>query len=111
MAKVLTHFYPPTENTDLKKNRLVEQSLRGQIESLADSVARGRFEGRLRMKHPFYHKDDGNFVDADLIGYLEFDATKRRVQSLRLVTDNGHYGEMKSAQPFGATAQSLPAGK
>src|SRR5439155_15427511 len=68
MAKLLNHFYPPTENTDLKQNRIDEQSLRARVESISDGTVRARLEGRLRMKHPFYHKDDGSFVDAELVG-------------------------------------------
>src|SRR5262249_29966304 len=34
VAKVLAHFYPPTENTDLAKNRIDKQSLRARVESI-----------------------------------------------------------------------------
>jgi hypothetical protein len=108
-ANVLKHFYPPTENTDLAKNRIDAQPLRARVESIEKGVARARLEGRLRMKHPFYHKDDNNFVEASLIGYLEFDVGKQGVRSLRLVTDDASYGEDgKGGQPFGVAVRAVP---
>jgi hypothetical protein len=103
-AKFLRHFFPPTENTDFEKNRIDEQSLRARIESIDGSVARASITGRLKMKHPFYHQDDQNFVETDIRGYLEFDVTRRQLRSLRLVTDNAKYG----AQTFGVAVRSLP---
>jgi hypothetical protein len=111
-GKVLTHFYPPTENTDLGKNRIDEQVLRARVESVEKGVARARLEGRLKMKHPFYHKDDKNFVEASLVGYLELDVGGRGVRSLRLVTDDARYGgDVNGVQPFGAAARSAPPAK
>jgi hypothetical protein len=111
-ANVLKHFYPPTEDTDLAKNRIDEQSLQARVEAIEKGTARARLEGRLKMKHPFYHKDDNNFVEASLIGYLEFDVGKQGIRSLRLVTDNARYGAgAKGAQPFGAAVNALPPAK
>src|SRR5262249_39672719 len=92
MAKVLTRCSPPTENTDLAKNRIDKQSLQARVESIKKGVVRARLEGQLRMKHPFYHKDDNNFVKASLVGYLEFDVGGKRIRSLQLVTDAARYG-------------------
>jgi hypothetical protein len=89
---VLTHFYPETENNDVKKNRIDELELRGTVVSVRDGVARARLEGRLRMKHPFYHKDDDRFVDATVLGYVDFDVARRRVVTLKLATDRATYG-------------------
>lgn len=111
-AKVLTHFYPPTENTDLKKNRIDEQTLQGRVESIERGIARARLEGRFKMKHPFYHKDDNNFAQASLVGYLEFTVDKPAIRSLRLITDRGQYGgQVNGKQPFGAAASYIPASK
>ena len=112
VAKVLKHFYPPTEDTDLAKNRIDEQPLQARVEAIENGVARARVEGRLKMKHPFYHKDDNNFVEAGLVGYLEFDVGKQAIRSLRLVTDNARYGEIAgSAQPFGAAVRAVSPAK
>lgn len=107
-GKVLTHFYPPTENTDLAKNRIDEQVLQARVEAIDKGVARARLEGRLKMKHPFYHNDDNNFVEAGLLGYLEFDVGKQGLPSLRLVTDQARYGgSVNGMQPFGAAVRSV----
>jgi hypothetical protein len=112
VANVLKHFYPPTEDTDLAKNRIDQQPLQARVESIEKGVARARLEGRLRMKHPFYHKDDNNFVEASLVGYLEFDVGKQGVRSLRLVTDNARYGgDVNGVQPFGAAVRVVPPAK
>jgi len=108
-AKLLNHVFPPTENTDLAKNRIDEQSLVARVESVENGVARARLEGRLKMKHPFYHKDDNNFVNATLIGYLDFELGVSRIRSVRLVTDQATYGGIvNSTQSFGVAVRSAP---
>ena len=108
-AKLLNHFFPPTENTDLAKNRIDEQSLVARVESVENGVARARLDGRLKMKHPFYHKDDNYFASATLVGYLDFEPATGRIRSLRLVTDDATYGvEAKGAQYFGVAVRSVP---
>jgi hypothetical protein len=89
---VLTHFYPETENNDVHKNRIDELTLRGTVESVRDGVARARLDGRLRMKHPFYHRDDDRFVDATVVGYVDFRPAGRRVVTLKLATEKATYG-------------------
>src|SRR5262245_10036749 len=44
-TKVLTHFYPATENNDVAKNKFERQSLRATVVSMRDGVARARLEG------------------------------------------------------------------
>jgi hypothetical protein len=108
-ATLLNHFFPPTENTDLAKNRIDEQSLVARVESIENGAARARLEGRLKMKHPFYHKDDNNFVNATLIGYLDFELGASRIRTLRLVTDQARYGgDVNSTQFFGVAVRSVP---
>jgi hypothetical protein len=106
IAKLLRHFYPPTENTDLKTNRVEKLVIQARVESIEHGVARARLDGRMRMKHPFYHQDDDNFVDTDLVGYVRFRTNTRQIESLRLVTDDGRYGGVVNGmQHFGATAR------
>jgi hypothetical protein len=108
-AMLLRHFYPPTENTDLKTNRLDKLVIQARVESIERGIARVRLDGRMRMKHPFYHQEDNNFVEADLVGYVGFKADSREIESFRLVTENGRYGEdVNAMQHFGA-AVSLVA--
>lgn len=103
-AKLLTHFYPATENNDVTKNRLDEQGLRATVISLEGGKARARVAGRLRMQHSFYHKPDGKMVEAEVVGYVDFEPGKPGIRALRLVTDKAMYGRGK----FGVAVRSLP---
>ena len=95
-TKVLTYFYPQTENNDVSTNRIAEVTLQATAVSVKDGVLRARLDGRLKMKHAFYpHKDDDKMVDASVVGYLDVDLAKQRIRSLRLVTDKATYGGEK----------------
>jgi hypothetical protein len=60
----------------------------------------------MRMKHPFYHRDDNNFVEAELAGYVRFKTNTREIESLCLVTENGRYGgAVNGMQHFGAAVR------
>jgi hypothetical protein len=101
-SALLTHFYPPTENWDLSTHRIDHQSLKATVVSIEPGRALARIEGSLRMKHPFYHKDDPNFVEATIVGYMEYEPGGRRIHSLRLVTDQATYHRPGGADlPFG----------
>lgn len=103
-ARILTHVYPATENNDVAKNRFESQSLSASIIESSDRNVRARLEGRLRMRHWFYHKEDRNVVEATLAGYLDIDPKTRAVRSLRLVTQSATYG----GGHFGVAIRSLP---
>jgi hypothetical protein len=102
-ARILNHVYPSTENNDIRTNRIDRQELKATVLSNKDGVLRCRLDGRLRMKHPFYHKDDGNFVDTRMVGILELDAEARRIRSLQLATQQAMYGRIA----FGVAVQSV----
>ncbi len=109
LARLLRHFYPPTENTDVAKNRLDEQALKATVLSVRDGVAFARLDGRLRMKHSFYHKDTDEFADTALVGLLEFEPGRTKVRSFRLVTDGASYGGAeKNRHAFGVAVRSEP---
>jgi hypothetical protein len=105
MAKLLLRFYPSSENNDVKTNRIEKQAVKATVLSVKDGVATARLDGTLRMKHPFYHKDDDNFVDATFLGVIEFDAAKGKVRSLHLATDRAVYGPRMH---FGVAVRSVP---
>ncbi len=90
-AKFLGYFYPATENNDIRKNRIDKQSLQATVLSVKNGVVQVRLDGSLKMKHSFYHKDDGYYVEAILVGFLEFDQKEQRVRILNLVTDRARY--------------------
>jgi hypothetical protein len=92
-AKFLKAFYPVTENNDLSKNRIDRQELKATVLSVENGIVRTKIEGSLKMKHTFYpYKEDNNVVDATLVGYLDYDAAKGRIRTLRVVTDPATYG-------------------
>lgn len=105
VTKLLTHFYPATENNDVAKNKFERQSLRATVVSVREGVARARLEGEMKMDHWFYHRPDGKFVEATVVGYFDFNAATKEVRSLRLVTDEATYGGGK----FGIGVQSMEA--
>ncbi len=105
---LLTHFYPPTENWDLTTNRIDEQALTETVLSTSPNRVRSRLNGHLKMKHPFYHKDDDRFVEADIIGFLETDPTRKNILSLRIVTDQADYRGHDSSQSYGVAVRSIP---
>ena len=90
-TKVLTHFYPQTENNDVGKNRTDRIALKATAVSVEGGVARARLDGDLRMCHPFYHKHTEDIVEAKVAGYLEFDPTTATVNAFNLVTDKATY--------------------
>jgi hypothetical protein len=103
-AKVLTHVYPSTENNDVAKNRLDEQRLTASVLSVAPGLVRARLDGKLKMKHPFYHKDDDNFVEASLVGILDMEPATKTLHAFQLATTKATYGRMA----FGVVVQSVP---
>lgn len=103
-ARLLTHFYPVTENNDPEKNELREQSLRVKVLDVKGGVVRCQVEGKLRMRHDFYHKPDGKEVVAGVVGALECEAATGRVRSLRLVSDDARY----AGRLFGVAVRSEP---
>jgi hypothetical protein len=106
VAKLLTHFYPPTENNNVAKNRIEEQPLRATVLSVKGGVARARLDGRLKMKHAFYHRDDDSRVEAALVGFLEYEPRTGAVRDLQLVTDGATYGARQF--PFGVAVRAVP---
>jgi hypothetical protein len=98
-------LYPPTENNDLATNRILHQSLQATMVR-GENPTTARLVGRLRMRHPFYHRDDGKEVEATLAGYLDFDPASARLRALRLVTDVATYGDPSQRLPFGAAVRS-----
>ena len=87
----LKHFYPPTENNELATNRIDRQALKATVVSLREGMARARIDGSLKMKHSFDQRGDDYFVEAVLVGFVDFDPVKKQIKSLRLVTDKATY--------------------
>jgi len=103
-GKLLTYFYPATENNYVSTNRIDRQELKGRVIATQNGVIRVQLSGRLKMKHTFYLKEDSNFVEATLTGFLDFDPRKNTIRSFRLVTDEATYG----SGTFGIAVRSVP---
>jgi len=101
--KLLTRFYPPTENNDVTKNHFERQTLKANLVQFENGGARIRIEGDLRMRHSFYHKEDGKVVEATFIGFIDFDPALRSIRSFLLVTDRATYG----GGTFGVAVRSM----
>jgi len=89
---LLVHVYPVTENNNPEKNEIRKQSLRGKVIEVKGGVAVARLDGRLQMRHDFYHKPDGKVVETELLGHVTFEPATGKVRSLRLVTEGATYG-------------------
>src|SRR5205807_9061432 len=92
-SALLTYFYPATENNDVSTNRIERLDLMGSVLSARDGLIRVRLSGKLTMKHTFYQKDDANVVEANVMGFLDFDPKKNVIKSFEMVTDRASYGQ------------------
>lgn len=90
-TRILTHFYPQTENNDVRKNRIERVELKATAVVSGPGGTRARLDGVLRMRHPFYHKDTSDMVDATVMGYIDWEPPSGRVTQLKLVTVKATY--------------------
>ncbi len=98
-SKLLTYFYPQTENNNVQTNRFEQQLLTAKVlydqeGPKKDGIVRVRLDGRLRMKHAFYpgRKDDTP-VDATVAGLVEYDRAAGHVKTFRVATVQATYGK------------------
>ena len=97
LKKLLTHFYPATENNDVKKNRFDQLTASASVIELNDGIARARLSGTFKMAHDFYHKADGKSVEAELVGFAKINTANRRLLDLQITTRNASYNGGKFA--------------
>jgi hypothetical protein len=94
VVKILSNVYPPTSNRDPSQNTIEKPAMKATVVSQANGSMRIRLDSNLRMKHRFLPvKDDDNYVDAQLVGYVDVDLTAKKIRSVRLVTENGTYAK------------------
>lgn len=98
-TKLLTHFYPSTENNDVSKNVFEHQHLDAKLIAIdsSKSTALVKLGGTLKMKHTFYHKPDSNIAEASVVGYAEIDTSKATMRAFGLTTVEATYGGGKFA--------------
>ncbi len=92
LKKILTHFYPATENNDVSKNRF--EQLSATSKRVGSQL---QLSGRFKMAHSFYHKDDGKFVEAEFVGFAEHDRDTGKITNLQLTTRDARYNGGKFA--------------
>jgi hypothetical protein len=101
--KLLTHFYPGTEDThsdQVDRNVIETASIRAKVLSPSQI----QLEGTLRMKRPFYpgHPEHQPIpVEASALGYLELDGA--RIKGFKMATDKASFGK----KGFGAAAWTV----
>jgi hypothetical protein len=101
-AKVLTYFYPQTENNNATPGRIEKHQLTAKVLEVKDSVATARIDGTLRMQHVFYPgRKDPQPIDAAIVGVLTIAPGKP--PALALVTTSATHGK----RPFKVAVQTL----
>jgi len=101
--KLLTHFYPGTEDThsDQIDRNVVETAT---IQAKVLSLSQIRLEGTLKMRRPFYpgHPEHQPVpVEATALGFLEIDGA--RIKGFKMATEKASFGK----KGFGAAAWSV----
>ena len=97
LKKLLTHFYPATENNDVSKNRFEQLSTSATLTEIGNNSARVRLNGRFRFTHSFYHRDDGKAVEGEVVGFIDFLPSERKVSRLLMTTRDASYNGGKFA--------------
>jgi hypothetical protein len=105
LARVLLRFYPSSENNDVTTNKIEKQEATGTVLAVKEGVVTARLDGVLHMRHPFYHKEDNQAVEAKFVGLIEFDADRGKVRTLQMATAEAVYG---GRSHFGVAVRSLP---
>jgi hypothetical protein len=94
VAKVLTYFYPQSENNNVQSIKVDEQSLKATIVERDGSNARIRLDGSFKMRHTFYPgRKDFQPVEGAVLGYIDCDLAARRITRFALATEKATYGK------------------
>jgi len=118
---ILTRFFPQTECCTAKdsellspegkyKHRLEEQSLRATVVAvdsymMTDKVTI-RLDGRSKVVHQFYpnHQHPPTVSTAKVVGYIVYNSTQKKIESLRIVSDDGRFETIS----MGVAVRSVP---
>jgi hypothetical protein len=104
---ILTRFFPQTECCTAKdadllsatgryKHRLEDQALRATVISVESGKVRLALDGRSKVLHQFYpdQRYPPTVSSTKVVGLLIFDPEKGRIESLRLVSEDGKFEKM-----------------
>jgi hypothetical protein len=102
-ARILTYFYPQTENNDARVDRIQQHALTARALTVKDGVVTARIDGFLRMLHVFYPgRTNAEPLGAEIVGVLTFGPGK--VPSLQLATTQAQHGQ----RPFKVAVRTVP---
>jgi hypothetical protein len=90
-ARILTYFYPQTENNDARIDRIEQQSLTAKALTVKDDEVTARVDGFVKMQHVFYPgRKDAQPLEAQVVGVLTF--VQGQPPTLDLVTTRAIHG-------------------
>jgi hypothetical protein len=114
---ILTRFFPQTEcctanDSELLsaaghyKHRLEDRALRERVVEMSQGKTMIALEGRSRVLHQFYpnHNYAPTLSTAKVVGYLICDTAGGKIESLRLVSEDGKFEKMA----MGIAVRSVP---
>lgn len=103
-ARILTYFYPQTENNDARIDRIQQHSLTAKALTVKDGIVTARIDGFVRMLHVFYPgRKNAEPLGADVVGVLTFAPGKP--PSLQLATTQAQHGQ----RPFKVAVRTVPS--
>jgi len=101
-ARILTYFYPQTENNDARIDRIQQHSLTAKVLTAKDGLVTARIDGFVRMQHVFYPgRTDAQPLAAEVVGVLTF--APGTPPSLQLVTTQAQHGQ----RPFKVAVRTV----
>jgi hypothetical protein len=92
-VKLAEWIYPQNEEkTQVNRSRVDVAAFRLTVVAVENGLARARIDGKVRLKHTFYPGGTAeDFADSELLGFADFDVSKRTIQRLRLATNKASY--------------------
>jgi len=90
-ARILTYFYPQTENNDARIDRIEQQSLTAKVLTVENDLVTARVDGFVKMLHAFYPgRKEAAPLEAQVVGVLTF--VRGQPPTLTLVTTQAIHG-------------------
>jgi hypothetical protein len=103
-ARILTYFYPQTENNNATIDRIQQYLLKAKVLTVKAGVVTARVDGFLRMQHVFYPgRTNAEPLGAEIVGVLTY--TADQPPSLQLVTTQAQHGR----RPFTVAVRTVPS--
>jgi hypothetical protein len=92
-VKLAEWIYPQNEEkTQVNRSRVDIATFRMTVVTVENGLARAQIDGKVRLKHSFYPGGGAeDYADSELVGFVDFNMSKRAVQRLRLITTKALY--------------------